>query len=200
MKLYYAQNTRAVRIAWALEELGLDYEIERFGLGDPAMRAPEFRAISPLGRVPVFEDGDLRLFESGAIMEYLLSRNDGFRPDPSDANFPTYLQWLHYCEGMIMPQINIIVVETILLPPERRNDVNYKRASKLLNQMLSVVEGHMQGRDYLAGDFSGADMMTGHSVIVSRDMLKLDYSAFPALDAYANRLLERPALQKAMTL
>ena len=86
------------------------------------------------------------------------------------------------------------------LPPDRRNEVNVKRATKLLGQMLSVVETHMQGREFLAGDFSGADMMTGHSVIVSRDMLKMDFTALPALGAYADRLLARPALQKAMTL
>ena len=200
MKLYYAQNTRAVRIAWALEELGLAYEIEPYKLGDPAMRSAEFREISPLGRVPVLDDGDIRITESGAIMEYLLSRHGSLRPQPDSPDFPTYLQWLHYCEGMIMPQINIIVVETILLPPERRSETNYKRAAKLLGNMLAVVEAHMTGRNFLAGDFSGADMMTGHSVIVSRDMIRLDFSAFPALDAYASRLLERPALQRAMSL
>lgn len=200
MKLYYAPNTRAVRIAWALEELGLEYDIERFTLGDPAMRAAEFRAISPLGRVPVFEDGDLRLTESGAIMEYLLSRHGDLRPAPDSPDFPAYLQWFHFCEGMIMPQVNIIVVETILLPPERRSEVNYKRASKLLGQMLGAVETHMAEREYLAGGFSGADMMTGHSVVVSRDMLKLDFAALPSLNTYADRLLERPALQRAMSL
>ena len=200
MKLYYAQNTRAVRIAWALEELGLAYEIEPYKLGDPAMRSAEFREISPLGRVPVLDDGDIRIKESGAIMEYLLSRHGSLRPQPDSPDFPTYLQWLHYCEGMIMPQINIIVVETILLPPERRSETNYKRAAKLLGNMLAVVEAHMTGRNFLAGDFSGADMMTGHSVIVSRDMIRLDFSAYPALDAYASRLLERPALQRAMSL
>jgi glutathione S-transferase len=200
MKLYYAQNTRAVRIAWALEELGLAYEIEPYKLGDPAMRSDEFREISPLGRVPVLDDGDIRITESGAIMEYLLSRHGSLRPQPDSPDFPTYLQWLHYCEGMIMPQINIIVVETILLPPERRSETNYKRAAKLLGNMLAVVEAHMTGRNFLAGDFSGADMMTGHSVIVSRDMIRLDFSAYPALDAYASQLLERPALQRAMSL
>lgn len=200
MKLYYAKQTRAVRIAWALEELGLDYEIEHYTLGDPAMRTPEFRDISPLGRVPVLDDGAVRLTESGAIMEYLLSRHGNLRPLPDSTDFPAYLQWLHFCEGMIMPQVNIIVVETILLPPERRSETNYQRAAKLLGRMLSVVEAHMNGKEYLAGDFSGADMMTGHSVIVARDMVKLDYSAFPALSAYADRLLARPALQRAMDL
>jgi len=202
MKLYYAQNTRAVRVAWLLEELGLDYEIEKFELGSPEMRAPEFLKIHPMGRVPVLEDGDIRIFESGAIVQYILALygNGRLQPAVGTQEFATYLQWLHYCEGMIMPPINTLVVETILLPPERRTELNVKRATKLLNQMLMAVEHHMQGRAYLAGDFTAADIMTGHSVTVSRDMLKMDFSDKPNLDAYADRLLARPALQKARNL
>lgn len=202
MKLYYAQNTRAVRVAWLLEELGLDYEIEKFELGSPEMRAPEFLKIHPMGRVPVLEDGDIRIFESGAIVQYILALygNGRLQPAMGTQEFATYLQWLHYCEGMIMPPINTLVVETILLPPERRTELNVKRATKLLNQMLMAVEHHMQGRAYLAGDFTAADIMTGHSVTVSRDMLKMDFSDKPNLDAYADRLLARPALQKARSL
>lgn len=202
MKLYYAQNTRAVRVAWLLEELGLDYEIEKFELGSPAMRAPEFLRIHPMGRVPVLEDGDIRIFESGAIVQYILAvyGNGRLQPAVGTQEFADYLQWLHYCEGMIMPPINTLVVETILLPPERRTELNVKRATKLLHQMLTAVEHHMQGRDYLAGDFTAADIMTGHSVTVSRDMLGMDFAALPNLDAYADRLLARPALQKARAL
>ncbi len=203
MKLYYARNSRAVRVAWLLEELNLDYEVEKFSLGDREMRAPDYLAnVHPMGRVPALQDGDVMMFESGAIVQYVLARHGQGRLQPTaDApEFPTYLQWLHYCEGMIMPPINTIVVETILLPPNRRNEVNEKRARKLLGQMLSAVDTHMEGRDFLAGDFSAADIMTGHSVVISREMLKIDFSALPNLEAYANRLLARPALQKAMTL
>ena len=202
MKLYYAQNSRAVRIAWLLEELGLEYEIEKFTLGDRAMREDDYKSIHPMGRVPALEDGDVTLFESGAIVQYILALHAGgqMAPKPDSKEFPNYLQWLHYCEGMIMPPINTLVVETILLPPERRTELNVKRATKLLNQMLMAVEHHMQGRAYLAGDFTAADIMTGHSVTVSRDMLKMDFSDKPNLDAYADRLLARPALQKARNL
>lgn len=200
MKLYYAQNSRAVRVAWLLEELGLDYEVERFTLGERAMREPDYLGIHPVGRVPVLEDGDVRLFESGAIVQYILARHGGGRLAPAveSAEFPAYLQWLHYCEGMIMGPINSLVVETVLLPPERRTEINVKRATKLLDQVLMPVEARMQGRDWLAGDFSAADIMTGHSVIVSRDLVKADFGNKPNLDAYADRLLARPALQRAM--
>lgn len=201
MKLYYAQNSRAVRIAWLSEELGLDYDIERFELGSRDMRGPDYLAVHPMGRVPTLEDGDVTIFESGAIVQYILARHGNGRLVPAvDApEFPLYLQWLHYCEGMIMPPINTIVVETILLPPERRTEINVKRATKLLNQMLTAVDAHMQGRDFLAGEFSGADIMTGHSIIMS-GRLGADFSDKPNLQPYADRLMARPALKKAWSL
>jgi len=100
---------------------------------------------------------------------------------------------------MIMPPMNIIVVETILLPPERRNEVNVKRATKLLNQMLIAVDAHMNNRDYLAGTFSAADLMTGHAVIMA-DRLGADISDKPNLLTYIARLTERTAFQKASNL
>ncbi|QBF31916.1 glutathione S-transferase family protein [Thalassococcus sp. S3] len=202
MKLYFAPDSRAVRVAWALEELGLDYEIETFQLGDKAMRAPDYLKVHPMGRVPALEDGDVTLFESGAILQYLLARYD---PDhrlstsPDHPDFPAYLQWFHYAEGMVMPPVNSITVETVLLPPERRSEVHAKRALKLLGQMLTAVERHVDGREFLAGAFSGADIMTGSAVMVARRM-GADFSDKPNLAAYAERLAARPALQKANTL
>jgi glutathione S-transferase len=159
MKIYYAPNTRAVRIVWLLEELGLPYDLERFKLGDAAMRAPEYLKVHPVGRVPALQDGDVTLFESGAIVQYVLAKygNDRLVQDVSSPDFPTYLQWLHYAEGMIMPPVNTIIVETILLKPERRNQVNVDRAVKLLSQMLTAVDDRLRGREFLAGAFSGAD-------------------------------------------
>lgn len=201
MKLHYAQNSRAVRVAWLLEELGLDYEIEKYSLGAAEMRSPEFAALHPLGRVPVLEDGDVTMFESGAIIQYLLARYGDGRlvPEVSSPDFPQYLQWFHYAEGMIMPPVNIIVVETILLPPERRNEVNVKRATKLLTNMLATLDRHMEGREFLAGDFSGADIITGHACVISGG-LGVDFGQFKNLSAYVERLRSRPALLKAMSL
>jgi len=201
MKLYFAPGSRAVRIAWLLEELGLDYELERFELGGAAMRTPDYRSVHPMGRVPALRDSDTTLFESGAIVQYILARHGGGRllPPVESPEFPQYLQWLHYCEGMIMPPMNMIVVETILLPPDRRSEVHAKRAVKLLGQMLTAVDQHMEGREYLAGAFSGADIMTGHAVVMA-DRFGADLSDKPALRAYVQRLLARPALQKALAL
>jgi glutathione S-transferase len=198
VKLHHAPNTRSVRIVWLLEELGLPYELEKYRLGDPAMRAPAYLKIHPMGRVPALEDGEVTLFESGAIVEYVLARyGEGrLRPPEDSAAFPLYLQWLHYAEGMIMPPVNTIVVETILLPPERRNEENVARATKLLGRMLGAVDAHMAGREYLAGEFSGADIMTGHACTVAR-RLGADVSDKPNVEAYIERCNARPAMQRA---
>jgi glutathione S-transferase len=201
MRLYFAPRSRAVRVAWALEELGLDYDLKRFDLGQPEMRSPEYRAVHPMGRVPALVDGDTTLFESGAIIQYLLARYGAGRLQPAveDPAFPAYLQWFHYAEGMIMPPMNTIVVETILLPPDRRSEVHANRAAKLLGQMLGAVDRQLADRDYLAGAFSAADMMTGHAVIMA-GRFGADLADKPNLPGYIDRLSARPAFEKADAL
>jgi len=126
MKVYFAPNSRAVRTVWLLEEIGLPYELERFTLGQREMRSPEYTRINPNGRVPTLVDGDTTISESTAIAQYLGAK---YAPHlirgPDHPGFALYLQWLHYAEGMIMPPINNYVVETILLPPERRNGADF---------------------------------------------------------------------------
>ncbi len=198
MKIYHAPNTRSVRIIWLFEELGLPYELETFKLGDAAMRAPDYAKVHPMGRVPALQDGDTTIFESGAIVQYVLARYGDGRlvPETRSPEFPQYLQWLHYAEGMIMPPVNIIVVETILLPPERRNQVNVDRATKLLSRMLSAVDAHLAGREFVAGVFSGADIMIGHACTVALRR-GAEVSDKPHVAAYVERLNARPALQRA---
>ena len=201
MKLYFAPNSRAVRIAWLLEELELSYEIEKYTVGDKALRTPEYYKIHPMGRVPVLEDNKVKIYESGAIVEYLLARygKGRFQPKIEESDFPDYLQWLHYAEGSIMQQINSIVVETILLPPERKNEVNVARALKLLRIALMNVDERLNDRDYLAGNFSGADIMTGHSCYAAK-RLNIDISEMDNLSKYIDRLSNRKAFKKAISL
>ena len=163
------------------------------------MRGPEYAKINRNGRVPTLVDGDVTISESTAIAQYLGAKYaPELVPGPDAPNFATYLQWLHYAEGMIMPPINNYVVETILLPPERRNGELAKRALKLLNRILGAAEAHMGGREFIAGDFNIADTVTGHAVIVSR-RLGADFSHSPNLSAYADRLEARPAFKLADT-
>jgi glutathione S-transferase len=197
MKVYFAPQSRAVRTVWLLEEIGLPYDLERFTLGQKEMRGPEYTSINPNGRVPTLVDGDVTITESTAIAQYLGAKYaPELTPGPEAPNFAEYLQWLHYAEGMIMPPVNNYVVETILLPPERRNEEMAARALKLLNRTLGAAEMHMEGRKFLAGNFTVADTITGHAIIIARKF-GANFGVLPNLAAYADRLEARPAFKAA---
>jgi len=200
LKLHFTPNSRAVRILWLLEELGLPYELNKMEFNPKDLKSDEHRARHPLGRVPVLEDGDITLWESGAITEYILTRhkNDGLRPEVDADNYPDYLQWLHYCEGMVMPPVNTIVVQTLLLPPDRRDETVLKQAQKLLSRAWAPVNDAMANKEYLAGEFTAADTMLGHACIVS-DFLGCISDDMTNLKAYIERLKARPACQKALS-
>ena len=197
MKVYFAPQSRAVRTVWLLEEIGKEYELERFTLGQKEMRGPDYTAKNPNGRVPTLDDDGVLVTESTAIAQYLGAKYaPELTPGPDAPNFAEYLQWLHYAEGMIMPPINNFVVETILLPPERRSEEHAMRAKKLLGRTLAAVDQHMAGREYLAGDFTIADTITGHAVIMSRRMGG-DVTGMDNPNAYADRLEAREAFKRA---
>lgn len=200
LKLHFAPNSRAGRIVWLLEELGLPYELNRMDFSPADLKSDEHRDRHPLGRVPVLDDGDISLFESGAIVEYILARHKdgGLKPAPDSPVFPEYLQWFHYCEGMVMPPVNTIVVQTVLLPPERRDETVLAQAQKLLSRALAPVDDALEGRDYLVGDFSAADIMLGHSVYMS-NRLGCVTDDMTNIKPYVARLDQRPAFQKAMS-
>ncbi len=165
------------------------------------MRSPEFLAINPNGRVPVLDDNDVRLTESTAIAQYLVARyGEGRFAPPIDApDFPVYLKWLHYAEGMLMAPMGNYVVEAILLPPDRRSEVHAKRALKLLGNLLKTVDAHLADRDYLAGEFTAADTVTGHACVIS-EQIGSQLSELHNVTAYLERLKARPALQKVLAL
>lgn len=199
LKLHFAPNSRASRTLWLLEELGLDYELNRMDFHPKDLKSDEHRARHPLGRVPVLEDGDVRIFESGAIADYILARHGdgGLKPAPDDPRFPEYLQWFHYCEGMVMPPVNTIVVQTLLLPPERRSEEALGQAQRLLTKALAPVNDALEGREYMIGDLSGADFMIGHASFMSR-RLGCVPEEMTHLHGYVERLEARPAFVKGI--
>ena len=93
LKVHFVANTRAGRIVWLLEELGLEYEVNSMPFTKEGLKSEEHRSRHALGRVPVLEDGDVSIFESGAIIEYVLARhkNGGLKPEANAPEFPEYL-------------------------------------------------------------------------------------------------------------
>ncbi len=201
MKLHFAPNSRAGRIVWLFEELGLDYELNKMAFHPKDLKSEEHRRRHPLGRVPVLEDGDVTIYESGAIVEYVMARygDKGLKPAVDSAEFPEYLQWFHYCEGMVMPPINTIMVHSVLLPPERRNEETLGQAQRLLSKALGPIEQALEGREYLVGTFSAADIMLGHAIYMSNRLGRVT-DDMPNLKAYVKRIEARPAFQKAIEM
>ena len=201
LKLHFAPNSRAGRIVWLLEELELPYEINKMAFHPKDLKSDEHRERHPLGRVPVLDDGDIRIYESGAIVEYVLERhkNGGLKPAVDSSDYPNYLQWFHYCEGMVMPPINTIIVQTILLPPERQDETVLGQAQRLLTKALAPVDNTLLGKDYLIGDFSAADIMLGHSCFMS-NRLGCVPEEMNNLKEYVEKITARPAFNTAIEM
>ena len=201
LKLHFAPNSRAGRIVWLLEELELPYDINKMAFHPQDLKSDEHRARHPLGRVPVLDDADITIFESGAIVEYVIARhkNGGLKPSENSPLFPEYLQWFHYCEGMVMPPINTIVVQTVLLPPDRRDEKALSQAQRLLTKALEPVNEALAGRDYLIGDFSAADIMLGHACFMG-NRLGCVGEEMSHLQAYVERVANRPAFKTAIEM
>ena len=201
IKLYLTPNTRAGRIAWILEELNMEYELEILPFTKEGLKSPEHRARHALGRVPVIEDGDISIFESGAIIQYILDRYDdkGLKPEIDSNEYPYYLQWFHYCEGMVMPPMNQIVVQTVLLPEDRRDEKVLNQATNLLSKALTPVNESLENKDYLIGDFSAADCMLGHSCFMANRLGTVN-DEMQNIKRYISNIESRPAFQKAIVL
>ncbi len=201
LKVHFAPNSRAGRIVWLLEELELQYDINKMAFHPKELKSDSHRQRHPLGRVPVLEDGDVRIYESGAIVDYILERhkNGGLKPSVDSKNFPLYLQWFHYTEGMVMPPMNTVVVHTIILPPERRDETVLGQAQRLLSKSLAPINDALADKGYLIGDFSAADIMLGHACFMA-NRLGCMSDELKELKDYVKRISDRPAFKLAMEM
>ena len=200
LTLHFSSNSRAQRVLWLLEELQLEYNLNKIKFHPSELKSDEHRKRHPLGRVPVLEDEKIIIYESGAIVEYLIARhsNGELKPEVSDPAFPYYLQWFHYCEGMIMPPMNTIVVHTLILPEERRNEEVLRQAKNLLTKALLPVNQLLEKNKYLIDKFSGVDFMLGHSLYMS-NKLKCVSDEMINIKNYLSLINEREAFQKAIS-
>jgi glutathione S-transferase len=100
---------------------------------------------------------------------------------------------------MIMPPMNQIVVQTVLLPPERRDENVLKQAQNLITKALAPVNKNLSDKDYLIGDFSAADLMLGHACFMA-NRLGCIPDGMPYLKEYVSKIVSRPAFKKAIEL
>jgi glutathione S-transferase len=196
--LHHVPHTRSLRVRWLLEELGLPYRLETRTFAD--LRRPEHLALHPLGKVPVLADGDVVLFESGAILQYLLERYGGGRlePKPQTPERARYLQWFHYAEATITGPLGLIVRHAVLLPEGERLAAVAEAGRAEARRVLAPVERALAGQSWLLPEFGAADIMLGYSVRLASLLGVLD-AASPNLVAYLARCEARPAYRRALT-
>jgi glutathione S-transferase len=194
--LHHVPFSRSLRVRWLLEELALPYRLETRSFSD--LKRPEHLALHPLGKVPVLVDGDVVLFESGAILQHLLERYGEGRLEPKrgTAERSLHWQWFHYAEASVTPPLGLIVRHTVLLPETERSAAVADWARAQAGQVLAPVERALAGRTWLLPDFGAADVMMGYSVKLA-SLLRLLDAATPSLVAYLARCEERPAWRRA---
>ena len=162
------------------------------------LRAPEYLAIHPLGRVPCLVDDGQTIFESGAIAQYLCEKYDDGRlgRGPDHPERYEWLQWIHYAETVAVHGASL-VQQSVFIPEEQRSPIVQKLESRRLEKAVEVLDNHLKDRDYLlASGFSAADVNVGYSIYLGDQFVSFD--AFPTAMAYYARLRERPAFQASV--
>lgn len=198
IKLYYAPRTRAVRVRWLLEELGLPYALERVTFRVPSEGF--FAQATPSGKVPVIEDDGVAISESGAILEYLVDRygNGRLAPPVDSTARGSYLQWLHFAEGTTSVPLSTILWHTLYKRDADQVPTVLADARERAHSTLMVVERALAGREYLPGpDFSAADIQMHFTLAAARALEVLD-DRHPNLQSYLSRLESRPAFLRAV--
>ena len=195
--VHHLENSRSQRVLWMLEELGLPYEIKRYERNKATMLAPpELKAVHPLGKSPVLQDGDRTLAETGAIVEYLVERADGRLGPPAHRDQALrYRFWLHYAEGSLMPPLLLkLVLSRIPLFGKRIT----KRIQPMIDVHLDYVESELAQRPWFAGDaMTAADIMMSFPLEAARARAGLDASR-PRTIAWLDKVHARPAYQTAL--
>lgn len=192
MKLYWAPQSRAITALWMLEEAGVPYERALIDIRTGAQASPSFAAINPMMKVPALEDGDLKVAETGAILAYVAERvpEAALAPPVSDARRGDYLRWLFFG-----PMIEAAITQKATGLEMATSSAGWGSHERVID----VLEAGVARDTWLLGDrFSAADVMVGSSLRYGL-LFKL-IEPRPALGAYVERCLARPAFQRALVL
>lgn len=193
--VYHMTASRSLRVVWLLEELELPYSVEMIGFDFGNAGGESFKKIHPLQKVPALTDGDTTMYESVAIMQYVMNMHGdgGLRPEVGDAEYASYLQWLHFGEATLMPIIVDLLKHRRFYPKEERLDPVIEKAEIQLEKQLGFLASQIGVKDYiLERGFSAADISVAYCMLLLR--LVGAKSLIPeTVMAYWNRAIARPA-------
>lgn len=180
LKLYGGARSRASIVQWYLEELQIPYEFVMLDLQAGEQHQSEFSSINPFGKVPAIVDGDLKLWESGAILLYLAEKYGG-EADTIEQR-AVLAQWVLFANATLGPGV---FVET--------------SREKEMPRLFSTLNQHFESAQYVVGDqFGMADVAVGSYLAYIPMMLKIGYDDYPAIADYVQRMVSRPAFQKTI--
>jgi len=194
--VHHLNDSRSQRILWLMEELALPYELKHYKRLETRLAPPELKAIHPVGKSPVITDNGKTVFESGAIIDYILRRHAGGRlqPDPATPAYDDYQMWMHYAEGSAMLPLLLNMYVSRL--GEAGAPLHPRIESEIANH-LGYLDSHLKGRKFLVGDsLTGADIQMSFIPEIAEVYGKR--AAFKNLDAWIKGLHARPAWKKAL--
>lgn len=197
--VYGAPPTRSLRVVWMLEELGVPYEVRAIPF-DKRLEDAEFLAASPAGAFPGIRDGEVRMMESCAILEYLGAKHGPTPLVPAfgDPAYPAYLSFLHFGEASLTGPLNVALATRFLAPDDQKQNWSAQFAVDLFVRKSAALAGPLGGHDYVAGGrFTAADISCGYAAGFGR-FLDVEDRLHSAVRDYYQRLTERPAFQRAM--
>jgi glutathione S-transferase len=209
--VHHLENSRSQRVLWLLEELRLPYDVKRYERDKKTSLAPpELLTVHPLGKAPVITDGRVTVAETGAIVEYLVEQaGDALRPTPGTPEHRRYTYWLHFAEGSAMPPLVMALIfnriKTSPMPffakPIARaiaDNVLDAFVKPNLERQMEFMDSELATRPWFSGRaFTAADVMMSFPLeaAAARGVLG---ARFAHLDAFLERIHERPAYQRAL--
>jgi glutathione S-transferase len=193
--VHHLNDSRSQRVLWLLEELELQYQIKHYQRdANSRLAPPELKAVHPLGKSPVLVEDGQTVFESGAIVDYLIRHHGDGRLQPSVGwpEYETYQQWLHYAEGSAMLPLMLRLYVSLL--GEAGAQLAPRIDSEIANH-LGFVNQSLAGREWLVGDhLTGADIQMSFVGEAARGLR----AQYPNIDAWVKRFQERPAYRRAL--
>ena len=197
LTLHHLNDSRSQRVLWLLEELAVPYDIKRYQRNpETRLAPPELKTVHPLGKSPVIADGDIRLAESGAIVDYVIRRygKGEMMPAVGGADYEPYNEWLHYAEGSAMLPLLLNLYVSRL--KEAGAPLHPRIDSEIANH-LGYVDGALSGRKFFVGDsLTGADIQMSFVGEMAKVFNKL--GPYPNLSAWLSRMHARPAFQRSV--
>jgi glutathione S-transferase len=173
LTIYHSPMTRGLRVIWACEELGIAYQVKAVDFSAAYRATEEWRALNPVGKVPVMTDGDLTMFESGAMLQYVLDRygNGRLQPRPGTPEHALYLQWCWFGESTFSRPIGEVVNHRRAFPDAPDQAIMDEMRDRGLVS-LAALDQALAGRPFILGDeFSGADIMNAYTVLLVERVL-----------------------------